>query len=319
MAEGGLADPNLAALAISQAEGDLIEAAFILRAYRSTLPRVGYSAHVDSRDMLVLRRVSSIFRDIPGGQYLGMTRDYAIRLLELSIPGSEAEAPGVTQDERNGTGHAGPAKFPTVVDFLREEGMLAARPRAVSSEAPFDITRTPVKFPLPRSGRLQSLARGESGGLLAFAYSSMRGWGGAGHGALAELRQGEIPIRVHHPLTGRPATLGRLPVTEAQFVSGGRASRQDPDVTEYELGYGLVPGKDERKAISMAIIDATLRDVPTDRKRPIEDEEFVISHVDGVESTGFVEHLKLPHYVTFQAGLARARRFNTLLEEATHA
>jgi len=40
MAEGSLYDPTLAALAIKQTEGDLVEAAFLVRAYRSTLPRL---------------------------------------------------------------------------------------------------------------------------------------------------------------------------------------------------------------------------------------------------------------------------------------
>ena len=97
MAEGGLNDVSLAALAIKQAEGDVIEAAFLLRAYRSTLPRLGYSHATGGEEMLVLRRVSSVFRDIPGGQLLGLTRDYTQRLLnfeladEASPPPSPAE------------------------------------------------------------------------------------------------------------------------------------------------------------------------------------------------------------------------------------
>ena len=42
MAEGSLYDRELAALAIKQARGDLIEAIFLVRAYRTTLPRFGY-------------------------------------------------------------------------------------------------------------------------------------------------------------------------------------------------------------------------------------------------------------------------------------
>ncbi|MDP3605440.1 MAG: carbon-phosphorus lyase complex subunit PhnI, partial [Polaromonas sp.] len=42
MSEGSLFDPELAALAIKQAGGDLVEAIFLLRAYRTTLPRLGY-------------------------------------------------------------------------------------------------------------------------------------------------------------------------------------------------------------------------------------------------------------------------------------
>jgi alpha-D-ribose 1-methylphosphonate 5-triphosphate synthase subunit PhnI len=82
MGEGSLYDPELAALAIKQARGDLIEAVFLLRAYRTTLPRFGYSEPVDTGEMLVERRVSAIYKDLPGGQLLGPTFDYTHRLLD---------------------------------------------------------------------------------------------------------------------------------------------------------------------------------------------------------------------------------------------
>ena len=34
----------------------------------------------------------------------------------------------------------------------------------------------------------------------------------------------------------------------------------------------------------------------------------MLSHADNVQATGFVEHLKLPHYVDFQAELELVRR-----------
>jgi hypothetical protein len=52
MAEGSLFDPDLAALAIKQARGDLIEAIFLMRAYRTTLPRFGASEPVDTGAMV---------------------------------------------------------------------------------------------------------------------------------------------------------------------------------------------------------------------------------------------------------------------------
>ena len=45
-----------------------------------------------------------------------------------------------------------------------------------------------------------------------------------------------------------------------------------------------------------------------ERVAPAQDEEFVLSHSDNVQATGFVEHLKLPHYVDFQAELVLLRR-----------
>ena len=98
MSEGGLYAPALAALALKQAEGDLFEAAFLLRAYRSTLPRVGYSLPTRGDQMRVLRRISSAFKDVPGGQLLGRTRDYTQRLLDFSLLGA-----GSPPNGKNGT------------------------------------------------------------------------------------------------------------------------------------------------------------------------------------------------------------------------
>ena len=85
MAEGSLLDRGLAALAIRQAQGDLIEAAFLLRAYRTTLPRFAHGEPLDTAAMLVTRRVSAIFKDLPGGQVLGPTYDYTHRLLDPAL------------------------------------------------------------------------------------------------------------------------------------------------------------------------------------------------------------------------------------------
>ena len=85
MAEGSLFDPDLAALAIKQARGDLIEAVFLIRAYRTTLPRLAVSRPVDTEAMAVDRRISATFKDLPGGQILGPTFDYTHRLLDFAL------------------------------------------------------------------------------------------------------------------------------------------------------------------------------------------------------------------------------------------
>ena len=56
MTEGSLFDPELAALAIKQASGDLVEAIFLLRAYRATLPRLGTTVALDTARMQLDRR-----------------------------------------------------------------------------------------------------------------------------------------------------------------------------------------------------------------------------------------------------------------------
>jgi alpha-D-ribose 1-methylphosphonate 5-triphosphate synthase subunit PhnI len=102
MGEGGLYAPQLAALAIEQVEGDPIEASFLLRAYRSTLPRVGYSLPVPATALRVRRRISSAFKEIPGGQVLGRTRDYTQRLLRIdrNRPASDATSARVPEGRR---------------------------------------------------------------------------------------------------------------------------------------------------------------------------------------------------------------------------
>ena len=334
MGEGSLYAPDLAALAVAQAEGDPIEAAFLLRAYRSTLPRIGYSLPASGDELRVRRRISSAFKDIPGGQVLGRTRDYTQRLLDLD--GSGAAHP-TTADRQNGhrpdepPNEDGPPAFPKVIDELWSEGLVPPRPPQTGDEPePFDITRDAPRYPAPRSARLQALARGETGFMVAMAYSVMRGFG-AGHPTIAELRVGELPVKIGHPLTGHPVTIGTVELTEVEAIShassgvgagsagnlgldADRAARAAP---RFDLGYGAVFGQHERKAIAMAILDTALS-IPGNTG-PAADEEFVLQHCDPIESSGFVEHLKLPHYVTFQSQLDRLRyqRLARLANDAT--
>jgi alpha-D-ribose 1-methylphosphonate 5-triphosphate synthase subunit PhnI len=92
MAEGSLYDRELAALAIKQAQGDIIEAVFLLRAYRTTLPRFAHAAPLDTGAMAVQRRISATFKDVPGGQILGPTYDYTHRLFDFALE-AEGGAP----------------------------------------------------------------------------------------------------------------------------------------------------------------------------------------------------------------------------------
>ena len=54
-----------------------------------------------------------------------------------------------------------------------------------------------------------------------------------------------------------------------------------------------MPFWNERKAMAMALVDRSLRarELGEDITAPAQDEEFVISHSDNVQATGFVEHL----------------------------
>jgi alpha-D-ribose 1-methylphosphonate 5-triphosphate synthase subunit PhnI len=299
MGEGSLYDRELAALAILQARGDLIEAIFLVRAYRTTLPRFGYSEPIDTGAMKIERRISATFKDLPGGQMLGPTFDYTHRLLDPSIVGEDAEVPAVREVEDE--------LAPRVTDLLGRQGLIEPDGELAEGQEVGDLTREPLDFPLDRDLRLQALARGDEGFLLALGYSTQRGYGRT-HPFVGEIRIGEVEVEFDIPELGFAVSLGRVRVTECQMVNQFKGSAKIPP--QFTRGYGLVFGQAERKAMAMSLVDRALRakEFGEDITAPAQDEEFVISHSDNVQATGFVEHLKLPHYVDFQAELDLIRR-----------
>ena len=313
VSEGGLYHPRLAALAIKQMQGDTLEAAFALRAYRSTKPRLLEMPVQDTSNMRLIRRISSAFKDIPGGQMLGPTYDYALRLMRMDLADESPQAfRSVAKRFRQAQPEADlPNSFPKVLDALRSDGLLP--PLTQHAVEAFDITREPLVFPVPRSAALATMARAETGSLLAIAYSNMRGYGDV-HPTIAELRVGYLPVMLPHPVTGELIEAGEVLMTECEVVAMYEGSDNDgPPV--FTLGYGACFGHNEVKAIAMAILDRALqkgmRDGPSN---PSEDPEFVLLHVDGVDSMGFASHYKMPHYVTFQSDMDRLR---TTQEKAT--
>jgi alpha-D-ribose 1-methylphosphonate 5-triphosphate synthase subunit PhnI len=305
MGEGSLYAPDLAALALKQAAGDSFEASFMLRAYRATQPRLGYSLSVNTEKMRIERRISSAFKDIPGGQLLGATSDYTLRLLDFELLKDDDARRAAFREKifsNLPTDTEIPETFPKVIEILRREGLLADAFLTDTAVEPFDITRQSLTFPAPRSAALQSLARGETGGLLTLAYSSMRGYGNI-HPTLGELRVGYVPLQVPHPVTGEPYIAGEVKVTEAEVLARFEGADGMP---RFSLGYGLCFGQNELKAISMAVLDRTTRTIqPT---CPAEDQEYVLYHTDGIEAMGFCNHWKLPHYVDFLSDLDRLRK-----------
>lgn len=307
MAEASLYDRELAALAVRQARGDMIEAIFILRAYRTTLPRFGYSEPVDTATMKVERRVSATYKDLPGGQLLGPTFDYTHRLLDPSlIDDATVEQPAVKEPGEH---------VMRVSDILDGEGLIEGDGRMPEGHVMGDLTREPVEFPMARDLRLQALARGDEGFLLALAYSTQRGYGRT-HPFVGEVRIGEVEVELDLPELGFAVSLGVVRVTECQMVNQFMGSAKQPP--QFTRGYGLVFGQSERKAMSMSLVDRALRtdEFSEDIVAPAQDQEFVISHADNVQATGFVEHLKLPHYVDFQAELDLVRRMRRDYEAA---
>jgi alpha-D-ribose 1-methylphosphonate 5-triphosphate synthase subunit PhnI len=299
MGEGSLYDRELGALAVKQAQGDLIEAAFLLRAYRTTMPRFGYSLPVDTAKMQLRRRISAVFKDLPGGQVLGPTYDYTHRLLDFTLA-----VGGAPRDARTEAADLGAT--PRVADILGHEGLIEPDGAADDAE-PGDLSREPLNFPAPRDVRLQALARGDEGFLLGMGYSTQRGYGGT-HPFAGEIRMGDVTIELVPPELGFAIDIGEITLTECQMVNQFKGSKTVPP--QFTRGYGLVFGQTERKAMAMALVDRAMRaeELGEDVTAPAQNVEFVLYHSDNIEATGFVEHLKLPHYVDFQSELESVRR-----------
>jgi len=313
MTEGSLYDRRLAALAIKQARGDLIEAIFLLRAYRTTLPRFGASLPIDTSRMLIARRISAAFKDLPGGQLLGPTFDYTHRLLEPDLD-PDGDAPVPEEGPEADTA----AAVPRVTDLLGDDGLIEPDGFEDTAAPIGDLTREPLSFPADRDLRLQALARGDEGFLLALGYSTQRGYART-HPFAGEIRMGEVDVEIEIAELDFPVPIGRITVTECQMVNQFKGSASAPP--QFTRGYGLVFGHAERKAMAMALCDRALRarDLGEEATAPAQDEEFVLSHLDNVQATGFVEHLKLPHYVDFQAELELLRRLRAEHDAAAKA
>ncbi len=295
MGEGSLYAPDLAALALAQTGGDMYEAILLLRAYRSTLPRLAYAEPITSETTMTVRRISAAFKDIPGGQILGPTLDYSHRIIDTGLlrDNTGGESQKVEVAETPSAAH-----YPNVSDWQRLNGLLPEVPEVEPidpAEVP-DITREPILFPAPRAHRLQSLARADTGGILALGYAGMRGYGLA-HPTVNEVRLGYADVRLRHPITGEVFTAGRIRLSQTEIV--------DSQADSLQLGFAATLGWNEVKTIAAAMLDLEM-DKPD--PHPAHTEEFVLYHTESVEASGFCIHYKLPHYVTFNSNLDSIRR-----------
>lgn len=319
MTEGSVFDPELAALAIKQASGDLVEAIFLLRAYRATLPRLGNTCPLDTTQMQLDRRISATFKDLPGGQVLGPTYDYTQRLLDFTLL---AESPAldmalktapkpapqvVTQAVPQAAPQTAPQVVPRVVDLLNQENLIERFEPLTGDPTPPDLTREPLRFPAARATRLQNLARGDEGFLLAMAYSTQRGYSHT-HPFVGEVRLGQVAVEIAPEELGFAISIGDIEITECEMVNQFGGSKTEPP--QFTRGYGLAFGHSERKAMAMSLVDRALRaeELGEAIESPAQMQEFVLSHSDSLEASGFVQHLKLPHYVDFQSELALVRQ-----------
>jgi alpha-D-ribose 1-methylphosphonate 5-triphosphate synthase subunit PhnI len=312
MTEGSVYDEELAALAIKQAAGDLVEAIFLLRAYRTTLPRFGYTVPLDTEAMLTERRISAAFKDIPGGQMLGGTYDYTQRLLDFSLL---AEGGPRTANAGAPSASAAPQEaMPRVLALLDKEGLIEQEKQHADAPEPGDLSREPLMFPVARPVRLQNLARADEGFLLAIGYATQRGYAGS-HPFAGEIRYGEVAVELELEELGFAVEIGDIDITECQMINQFAGSGDVPPA--FTQGYGLAFGHSERKAMAMALVDRALRaqELGETVSSPTQDAEFVLYHSDNVEASGFVQHLKLPHYVDFQSELELLRRLRAGIEK----
>jgi alpha-D-ribose 1-methylphosphonate 5-triphosphate synthase subunit PhnI len=297
MGEAGLFDEAAAAAALRQAEGDPLEAAHLLRAHRSTLPRLAVSEPIDPDRITVMRRIVPAFREPDGPQLLGRTTDYTRRLLDkpTAPPATPAEEPDAPVRQRTAQQRS-PRRF---LNLLREAGLVVDH-RTGDDPEPVDITRTPPRPPSPRSATLAAMARAETGALVGLWYRSILGPDGDIHEVtLGEVRHGRLPLQVKHPHTGEPVTIGEFRVTEAEAIEDLDGAEEDR--SRFDVGYGMCFGHNERKAIAMANLDIANRRFG--RSGPLE--QLLLLTTDGLDAGGFLEHLKLPHYVTFRSMVER--------------
>lgn len=300
MSEAGLYAREYAALALKQCEGSTEEAVFLLRAYRSTLKRSYDTRIADTGGMRIVRRISAAFKDIQGGQMLGATYDYTHRLINFELEHQDSrELNEKMQQEVAGQKPEPITTCPRVSDSLKSEGLIDRYEQ--NEEKPFDVTENLLEFPAPRSARLQTLSRADTGFISGLAYSVLRGFGQV-HPTVGELRTGYVSLEIPYLLDSDESIwLGEVLMTEVEVFN----EADDKDQLKLACGYGAVFGRNENKAIAMAVID---RELDAGGDYPTQDDEFVLMHGDSLEMNGFISHLKLPHYVTFQSKLDAVRK-----------
>ena len=308
MCEAGFFAPEYAAIAIKQSEGSLEEAVFLMRAYRSTLDRMHTSLPIDCRNMRLTRRISSAFKDIPLGQILGPTYDYTHRLLDFDLMDEDEGQLEAFREQYLSAlnGDRVEMKAERVSDLLRQEGII--RFHKPDDSEPDDITQDKFMFPASRSTRLQTLFRADTGFVSGVAYAGMRGYGVSAHPTIGELRGGYMEIEIEYPFdTGETMVIGEIMFTEVEsYTSDHRSTDGEHDELGIAIGYGLVFGRAETKAIAMSILDCAMNH--PNPNSPPNDEEFVLLHGEALEMSGFISHLKLPHYVTYQSRLDNIRK-----------
>lgn len=242
-----------------------------------------------ARTVSVAEQKEKLFGDYRVLLALGMT------LLDNEVTFSSCKDEAFRKDLQLVTQKA----YRRVSDMLKEEGLIDRYPE--DNTPPHDVTENLLEFPAPRSARLQTMTRADTGFLSGLAYSVLRGFGQV-HPTVGELRSGYVELEVAYPgREGESISLGEIFLTEVETFH----SASEKDQLKLASGYGAVFGRNENKAIAMAVID---RELEQGGDYAAQDQEFVLMHGDCLEMNGFLSHLKLPHYVTFQSKLDAVRK-----------
>jgi alpha-D-ribose 1-methylphosphonate 5-triphosphate synthase subunit PhnI len=125
---------------------------------------------------------------------------------------------------------------------------------------------------------------------------------------VGEVRLGQVAVEIEPEELDFAISIGDIEITECEMVNQFGGSKTEPP--KFTRGYGLAFGHSERKAMAMSLVDRALRadELGEAIESPAQMQEFVLSHSDSLEASGFVQHLKLPHYVDFQSELELVRK-----------
>lgn len=292
-AEAGLWELAAARRALDQSRGDASHAVSMLRVWAATQPHV-QALPVRPDDVAIVRRLSSAYPRIPGGQWLGMAPELRSRQLDWTDERPTVDTSARTPTVAQAADAPSRAGTPRVRDLIDDAVVLAG---AADGDGD-DPARTVMTPPFTRANRLALLARGETGALVALAALIL---GRRQEAVMVELTVGSAVIRVPHPRSGAPCAVAEIPITEVEVVLDADADGRPALVT----GWGATLGTVERRAISLALLDAAMQ-ADGDLREPVTlDDQTVIAATDGPATNGFVEHLRLPHYASFAAYLAQ--------------
>lgn len=290
LSESSLYSTNVTTNIFHKIGGDKFASSFFMRSFRSSCNNINGKRAIDVNKLRIIRKISSAFKNVPGGQILGPSLDYLVKVVGTleSVDNFNIESFPDTDIISD-----------SILESFREKNLVKTLPK---EEDPFDITKIFPEPPYKRSAVLQMMARGETGSLLAFAYTSMRGYGDV-HPTIGDLRVGFAEIYLEHPFIGEEVKVCEILLTSCEILS--KFEKQEDGRVKLTSGFGACFGFNETKAISMAIIDSALYNSSyTNNSQDIASNfDIIMNHIDSIESVGFANHYKLPHYVTFLSDL----------------